>query len=243
MRSFPRSIPLAIVSVALLAQQPPAANPAAPPAAPSAEAKVREDGLYATLHTTMGALTIRLFEKEAPLTVQNFVGLARGGKAWTDPKTKRRTTRPMYPGTIFHRVIPEFMIQGGDPTGTGDGGTDIVKDEIVPTLKYDVPGRVGVANAGPGTGSCQFFVTEIPTPHLDGKHPIFGQVVENLELVGKIARVPRDASNRPNQPVKIEKITFERWAGGALVPEKAAAAKKVPAKKTAPAKKPAPAKK
>ena len=239
MRSYLRFLPLACLPLLLFAQQPPAAAPSASPGAP----KVREDGLYATLHTSMGALTIRLFEKEAPLTAANFVGLARGGKAWTDPKTKRRTTRPMYPGTIFHRVIPEFMIQGGDPTGTGDGGTDIVKDEIVPTLKYDVPGRVGVANAGPGTGSCQFFITEIPTPHLDGKHPIFVQVVENLELIGKIARVPRNASNRPNQAVTIDKITFERWAGGSIVPDKAAAPKRTPVKKAAPPKAAPPAKK
>jgi peptidyl-prolyl cis-trans isomerase A (cyclophilin A) len=208
---------------------------AQPPATPAAPAQPREDGLYATIRTSMGDITVKLFEKESPITVRNFYGLATGKKAWTDPKTHQRTTRPMYPGTIFHRVIPGFMIQGGDPTGTGMGGTDVIKDEFVPTLQFDVPGRLAMANAGPGTGSCQFFITEVPTTHLNGHHTIFGQVVENQELVGKIARVPaRDT--RPITPVKIVKIDFERWEGGKQVPVVAvappAAPKAGPAKTT-----------
>lgn len=217
-----RTLLLLLLPLALAAQTP-------------APEPVREDGLYATITTSMGAITVKLFEKEAPETVRNFMGLAMGGRAWTDPKTRRRTTRPMYPGTIFHRVIPGFMIQGGDPTGTGDGGTDVIIDEFVPSLNFDVPGRLAMANANePKTGSCQFFITEIATPHLNQKHTIFGQVVENQELVGKIARVPRGAvkENMPNEPVKLVSITFERWSGGQKTPvtPKAAPAKKAPAK-------------
>jgi peptidyl-prolyl cis-trans isomerase A (cyclophilin A) len=218
-------------------------TPAGQAPAGQAAATPREDGLYAIMQTSMGQFVIKLFEQESPITVNNFVDLATGRKAWTDPKTNARVRRPLYNGLIFHRVIPGFMIQGGDPTGTGMGGTDVIKDEFSPTLKFDVPGRLAMANAGPGTGSCQFFITEVPTPHLNGKHTIFGQVVENQELVGRIARVPRNAQDKPQTPVKIEKLSFERWKGGAMVPLRPTAAKKAaPVKKTAPAvKKSAPA--
>lgn len=171
----------------------------------------REPGLYATINTTMGAITVKLFEKEAPVTVKNFVDLALGRKAWVDPKTGQKVRRPLYNGVTFHRVIPGFMIQGGDPTGTGayDPGFTI-KDEIHPSLKFDVPGRLAMANAGPNTGNCQFFITEVPTPHLNGAHTIFGQVVEGQEIVGKIARVPRDANDKPRTPVRITSVTFQR---------------------------------
>jgi peptidyl-prolyl cis-trans isomerase A (cyclophilin A) len=199
----------------------------------------REDGLYATIQTSMGDITVRLFEKEAPITVKNFRGLATGTKAWTDPKTKQRVTRPLYNGTIFHRVIPNFMIQGGDPTGTGTGGTDVIKDEFAPSLKFDVPGRLAMANAGPGTGSCQFFISEVPTPHLNGLHTIFGQVIEGQDVANKIARVPA-TQTRPNTPVVIKTIVFNR-VGAA--PEPAAPAKPVVINKApaaaAPAKAPA----
>ena len=208
----------------------------------------KEDGLYANIRTSMGEMTVKLFEAESPITVKNFVDLALGRKAWTNPKTGLRAARPLYNGLTFHRVIPGFMIQGGDPTGTGMGGTDAIKDEFHPTLKFDIPGRLAMANAGPGTGSCQFFITEVPTPHLNGRHTIFGQVVKNQELVAKITGVPRGARDLPNTPVRIVKVDFERWAAGKLVPvvprAKPAAKKAVPAKKAAPAKKPAtPAKK
>jgi|SRR5579872_844609 len=191
-------------TTALLAQTP------ATPAAPAAPA--REPGLYATINTSMGPIVCILYEKEAPITVKNFVALARGGKPWTDPKTKAKTTRPLYSGTIFHRVIPGFMIQGGDPTGTGmgDGGLTPIPDEFSPTLRFDKPGRLAMANAGPRTGTCQFFITEGLTPHLNDKHTIFGQVVEGQDLVTKIARVPKNADDKPNTPVKILNIAIKR---------------------------------
>src|SRR5438094_5412096 len=217
----------------LLGQTPPA--PAAPkPAAPTPPA--REPGTYATFITSMGSIVCILYEKESPITVKNFIALARGGsKAWTDPKTGQKTTRALYTGTIFHRVIPGFMIQGGDPMGTGmgDGGMAPIPDEFHPSLKFDKPGRLAMANSGPRTGTCQFFITEVPTPHLDGKHTIFGQVVEGQDIVTKIARVPADANNKPKTPVKIVsiKITREGPAPAAPVTKKTAPT----AKKAAPA--------
>jgi len=192
-----------------------AQTPATPPPGTATDAAkpAREDGLYATLQTTQGNIVVKLYEKESPITVKNFVDLALGKKAWTDPKTGKRTTRPLYPGTIFHRVIENFMIQGGDPEGTGMGGTDVIKDEFHPTLKFDVPGRLAMANAGLGTGSSQFFITEVPTPHLNGGHTIFGQTVEGLDIVKKIARVPK-RGDRPVTPVVLQKITFERVGPG-----------------------------
>jgi peptidyl-prolyl cis-trans isomerase A (cyclophilin A) len=186
--------------------------------APKPATPARENGLYATIVTSMGSITVRLYEKESPITVKNFMDLSLGRKLWTDPKTGQRTKRPLYPGTIFHRVIPGFMIQGGDPTGTGMGGTDTIPDEFNPALSFDSPGKLAMANAGPGTGSCQFFITEVPTPHLDGRHTIFGQVVEGQDVVGQIVRVPRnEENNRPNTPVKIIRITFQRVGPGAPV--------------------------
>jgi peptidyl-prolyl cis-trans isomerase A (cyclophilin A) len=182
----------------------------------------------------MGDITVQLFERESPITVKNFQDLALGRKNWTNPKTGVRSSKPLYPGTIFHRVIPGFMIQGGDPTGTGMGGTDAIKDEFAPGLTFDKPGRLAMANAGLGTGSCQFFITEVPTPHLDGKHTIFGQVVEGQDLVGRIARVPK-TGDKPSTPVVIKAVTFARYKDGQIV-KPAAAPKKAPAKKsTAPA--------
>jgi peptidyl-prolyl cis-trans isomerase A (cyclophilin A) len=182
------------------AQAPPAA---APPA--------REPGLYATINTTQGAIVVKFFEKEAPITVRNFVGLARGTKPWKDPKTGLLVKRPLYNGTIFHRVIPNFMIQGGDPLGTGMGGPDFtIPDEFSPDLKFDVPGRLAMANVGrPHTGGSQFFITEVPTPHLNGLHTIFGQVVEGQDIVTKIAHVPVNGE-KPVTPVRITSIVIKR---------------------------------
>lgn len=187
--------------------QAPAAAPAAQPAAPA-----REPGLYATITTSMGPLTVKLYEKEAPITVKNFIDLAKGRKSWKDQKAGGASVRrPLYPGTTFHRVIPGFMIQGGDPTGTGAGDPGfVIPDEFAPTLKFDAPGRLAMANAGPKTGNCQFFITEVATPHLNGLHTIFGTVVEGQDLVGKIARVPRDSQDKPKTPVKIVSVTFKR---------------------------------
>jgi cyclophilin family peptidyl-prolyl cis-trans isomerase len=174
------------------------------------EAPAREPGLYATFTTSMGTIVARLFEREAPNTVSNFVGLALGTKAFTDPRTGRRTKRPLYNGSRFHRVIPGFMIQGGDPSGMGGGGTDPIKDEFYPGLAFDRPGRLAMANKGPDTGSCQFFITEVPTPHLNERHTIFGQVVAGQDIVEKIARVPTGEKDRPITPVRILRVSIKR---------------------------------
>jgi len=169
----------------------------------------------AVFETTMGALRCKLFPREAPKTVANFIGLADGTKDWTDPATgQKKHGVPLYSGTIFHRVIPGFMIQGGDPlgTGTGDPGYRFA-DEIVPSLTFDRPGRLAMANAGPGTNGSQFFITEVPTPHLNGHHTIFGQCDEaSVELVKKIARVPKNSRDKPLTPVRINKIVIEHGA-------------------------------
>jgi cyclophilin family peptidyl-prolyl cis-trans isomerase len=201
---------------------------AQPTQTPPAGTPSRAPGLYATMETSMGNMVIQLFEKEAPITVKNFVDLALGRKSWKDPQTGQQTSRPLYPGTILHRVIPGFMIQAGDPTGTGMGDPGfVIADEFVPTLRFDVPGRLGMANTGaPRTGNSQFFVTEVPTPHLNGKHSIFGQVVEGLGLVGTIARVPRDPNDRPRTPVRLLKITFKREGPAPPNAPEAAPAKK-----------------
>ncbi len=189
-----------------------------------------ENGLYATIETDVGAVKVRLFEKDAPLTVKNFVDLALGRTTYIDPRNGLPSKKPFYNGLTFHRVISGFMIQGGDPLGDGTGGTRVVPDEIRDDLKFDVPGRLAMANAGPSTGSCQFFLTEVPTPHLDGLHTIFGQVVEGQDLIPKISKVPTD-NDRPISPVKIVKVSIDR-----IGPEPAAPRPVAP-KKTAPQKK------
>lgn len=221
----------------------PAARTARPAAAKVAPAKPAAEpvstlppGLYTTIATNMGTVVAKLYEEESPITVKNFMDLALGKKAWTDPKTRQRTTRPLYNGLTFHRVIPNFMIQGGDPMGTGTGGTDAIADEFHPSLSFDRPGRLAMANAGPRTGSSQFFITEVPTPHLNGRHTIFGQVVEGQDVVEKIARVPRDEDDKPNMPVRMLRVSFKRIGeGGKALPliGKPAAAKPAAAKPAA----------
>jgi len=170
----------------------------------------RESGLYATIYTTQGAIAVRLFEKEAPLTVKNFVALARGTKAWKNPRTGKIVKRPLYNGAIFHRVIPNFLIQAGDPSGTGEGEPGFtIPDEFSPDLNFDVPGRLAMANVGPHTGNCQFFITEVPAPHLNGLHTIFGQVVDGLDVVTKIAHLPA-VGDRPAVAVRITAIVMKR---------------------------------
>ncbi len=217
--------------------KPPAAAAAKPPAA--AEAKpAREPGLYATINTSMGPIVIKLYEQESPITVKNFADLARGLKSFQDYKTGQFVKRPFYNGLTFHRVMPNFMIQGGDPTatGAGTGGIKPIPDEFHPSLKFDQPGRLGMANAGLGTGTTQFFITEVPTPHLNGLHTIFGQVVEGQELVGKIARVPAN-NTKPITPVRMVSVIIKREGspppGEVKPPVKKAAAPA--AKKAAPA--------
>ena len=169
-------------------------------------------GLYAVIHTSMGDITAELYEKDTPNTVRNFIALAQGKRPWLDPKTKKPTTRPLYDNITFHRVIPNFMIQTGDPTGTGAHNCGFVlKDEIVPNLRFDRPGRLAMANIGqPNTGACQFFITEKPFPDGNGAYTIFGQVVGGMELVGQIARVKRDGNDKPKVPVMLTHIEVVR---------------------------------
>lgn len=160
----------------------------------------------AILHTTMGDITCELFPGKAPMTVDNFIGLATGTKEWTNPasKAKKRNT-PLYDGTIFHRVIPNFMIQGGDPMGNGAGDPGYAFKDEFSDLRFDRPGRLAMANSGPNTNGSQFFITEVPTPHLNNKHTIFGQC-SPMSLVHKIARVPRDPNDKPFKPVRLTKV-------------------------------------
>jgi peptidyl-prolyl cis-trans isomerase A (cyclophilin A) len=145
--------------------------------------------LYAVFETSRGKIVVKLFEKEAPKTVANFVGLATGKQDWIDPRTGQKSKAKLYDGTSFHRVIPQFMIQGGDPLGTGTGGPGYkFEDEFQSSKKFDKPGLLAMANAGPNTNGSQFFITEVPTPHLNGRHTIFGEVVKGGDLVPQIAR-------------------------------------------------------
>jgi len=167
--------------------------------------------LRAKIQTNQGTIVARLFEDKVPNTVANFVGLARGTRAWQDPNSGEWKKKPFYDGLIFHRVIPDFMIQGGDPTGTGRGSPGYrFEDEFHPSLKHEKPGLLSMANAGPGTNGSQFFITERPTPHLDNRHSIFGEVIEGLEVVKKIARVNKGAMDRPVENVVMEKVTIYR---------------------------------
>jgi peptidyl-prolyl cis-trans isomerase A (cyclophilin A) len=170
------------------------------------------DQPVAVIETSMGNLTCVLFPKAAPLGVANFIGLARGTKDWSDPKTgKSMHGVPLYDNTIFHRVIPKFMIQGGDPAGTGAGNVGFqFKNETWPDLRFDQPGRLAYANAGPDTNGSQFFITEAATPFLDGNYTLFGQCdAASVDLVKKIARQPRNAQDRPDSPVVIKHIRIE----------------------------------
>ncbi|TAK05969.1 MAG: peptidylprolyl isomerase [Candidatus Manganitrophaceae bacterium] len=177
----------------------------------AAEQKKLPPGLYAVMETSQGNITLELFEKEAPKTVENFVGLAEGTKEWTDPKTKQKVKRPLYDGVIFHRVIPGFMIQGGDPLGNGTGGPGYqFEDEFSPNLKFDRPGRLAMANAGRNTNGSQFFITEGATDWLNNRHTIFGQVIEGQEVIKKIVSVPRDERDRPKTEVVIKKVQIIR---------------------------------
>jgi peptidyl-prolyl cis-trans isomerase A (cyclophilin A) len=167
----------------------------------------------ATLHTNVGDINVNLFPDHAPKTVRNFTGLAEGTQEWTDPKVKAKSTAPLYNGTIFHRVIPGFMIQGGDPLGTGTGGPGYrFDDEPHPELTFDKPYLLAMANAGPNTNGSQFFITVAPTTWLNFKHTIFGEVADQAsrDVVDAIAAVETGAQDRPKQDVVIESITVTR---------------------------------
>jgi peptidyl-prolyl cis-trans isomerase A (cyclophilin A) len=162
----------------------------------------------ATIETNMGDIHCTLFPDKAPVTVANFIGLATGKKPWTNPKTGQLVKgKPLYDGTTFHRVIPNFMIQGGDPEGTGVGGPGYKFNDETSDLRFDVGGRLAMANSGPNTNGSQFYITEAPTPWLDGKYNLFGQC-EDLDLVKKIARVETGTNNKPVTPVIIKHIVI-----------------------------------
>src|SRR5207237_2041798 len=172
----------------------------------------RQPGTYATFKTSEGTSVCRLFEKEAPKTVQNFIELAEGKREWTHPVNHRKSKEQLYDGTIFHRVIPNFMIQGGDPAGSGLGGPGYqFADETQGSPhKFDKSGKLAMANAGPNTNGSQFFITVAPTAWLTGKHTIFGEVVEGQDIVEKIVNLPRGRNDRPNKDVVVKSVAIER---------------------------------
>jgi cyclophilin family peptidyl-prolyl cis-trans isomerase len=170
-----------------------------------------DPGTYAKFSTTEGDFTIKLYETDAPQTVENFVGLAEGTKAWTEPATGKSVTRPFYDGLIFHRIIDGFMIQGGCPQGNGMGGPGYkFGDEFSPLRRHDRAGILSMANAGPGTNGSQFFITLGPTPHLNNRHTVFGEVVDGLDIVKKIGSVETGRQDRPVKDVVINTVTIER---------------------------------
>ena len=167
--------------------------------------------LNAEFVTSEGNFTIRLFDKEVPNTVANFVGLAEGSKEWTDPRTHQKTTQPYYDGIIFHRVIDGFMIQGGDPLGKGFGGPGYnFADEFHPSLRHTKAGILSMANAGPNTNGGQFFITLGPTPHLDNRHSVFGEVESGMDVVKKIGSTKTGAQDRPVKDVVIQTVKIRR---------------------------------
>jgi cyclophilin family peptidyl-prolyl cis-trans isomerase len=218
-----RYLTCTLIAATLSGQTPANPAPKTPSKAPTKKAAPvveqiplpSEPGEYAVFNTSMGRIIVKLYEKETPITVANFVGLAKGTKAFKDEKSGIPVRRPFYNGLTFHRVIPKFMIQGGDPqgTGTGGGGVTSIPDEFDPSLKFDRPGVLAMANVGrPNTGGCQFFITTTGSlpEHLNGKHTIFGQVVEGQDVVDAISEVPRDAQDKPLTPVVIKTLLIRR---------------------------------
>lgn len=168
-------------------------------------------GVYAQFVTTEGNFTIRLLDQEAPRTVENFVGLAEGTREWTDPRTHKKVTQPYYDGVVFHRIIDGFMIQGGDPLGQGIGGPGYkFADEFHPKARHNKAGILSMANSGPNTNGGQFFITLGPTPHLDDKHSVFGEVVEGMDVVQKIGRVATGERDRPIKDIVVSAVKIER---------------------------------
>ena len=168
-------------------------------------------GVYAHFSTTEGNFTIKFFHREVPNTVENFVGLAEGTKEWTDPRTRQKVKKPYYDGVVFHRVIDGFMIQGGDPMGTGTGGPGFTfADEFSPNLRHDKAGMLSMANRGPNTNGGQFFITLAPTPHLDNKHSVFGEVTEGMDIVRRIGSTPVGRQDRPVKEVSIVSMKIHR---------------------------------
>jgi peptidyl-prolyl cis-trans isomerase A (cyclophilin A) len=168
-------------------------------------------GTYAKFVTTEGNFSVRLFDQEAPRTVENFVGLAEVPKQWSDPRTNQKVQKPYYDGTIFHRVIKGFMIQGGDPLGQGIGGPGYnFADEFHPKARHDKAGIMSMANRGPNTNGGQFFITLAPTPHLDDRHAVFGEVVDGMDVVSKIGGTMTGDRDRPVKDIVIQHVTIEK---------------------------------
>jgi peptidyl-prolyl cis-trans isomerase A (cyclophilin A) len=189
------------------------AAPAASAQAPAAKEKKKMADTYATFKTSMGDLVVKLYPDKAPKTVENFVALAEGTKEWKDPRSGQTVKKPLYDGTVFHRVIPQFMIQGGDPLGNGTGGPGYkFADETRPDDQFGKPGILAMANSGPNTNGSQFFITEVPTPWLNGKHTIFGEVVQGADVVDLISRVKTGSQDRPVEDVTVDSVTIERSA-------------------------------
>jgi peptidyl-prolyl cis-trans isomerase A (cyclophilin A) len=164
-------------------------------------------GLYAVFETSAGKITCQLFPEQAPVTVNNFTELARGSKEFVDVSSGKRQKRPFYDGLVFHRVIPDFMIQGGCPLGSGTGGPGYkFQDEFLKGLGFDRPGRLAMANSGPNTNGSQFFITVAPTEWLNNHHTIFGQVIEGQDVADKISRLSKDHGDRPTTPVLITSL-------------------------------------
>src|SRR6184192_192944 len=224
------TILLCLVAVPLWSQsqtKPPAAkrSPKAPAAKSAADVSAR-------IETTAGKLNCKLFPGKAPIGVQNFIDLSEGKKDWTSPIShQKKHGVPLYDGTIFHRVIPNFMIQGGDPAGNGTGDPGYAfKNETSPDLKFDRPGRLAMANSGPDTNGSQFFITEVAYPSLNGNYTIFGQCDDaTVVLVKQIARMGKDANDHPYRPVKINHITIAKGGATAAKPAAARPAVKKPA--------------
>ena len=210
----------AFAALPALAQQSPATPPAQQPAAPAADdlpdapmataaALTMPNGPRVVMDTSMGRITCQFYQRQTPKAVANFIALATGTKDWTDPKThKVQHNKPLYDGTVFHRVIPEFMIQGGDPMGTGFGDPGYTfEDELDPNLTFDRPGRLAMANSGPNTNGSQFFITEMAYDTLNQHYTLFGQCDDaSVDVVKAIARVPRDGDDKPTTPVVLQKV-------------------------------------
>ncbi|MGA2672705.1 MAG: peptidylprolyl isomerase [Terracidiphilus sp.] len=229
----------AVLSISAQTAAKPATQPADDlPDAPqvTAAAMIHPNGPTVVMDTSMGRITCQFYEKQAPKAVANFIALAEGTKDWTDPTTKKlQHNKPYYDGTIFHRVIPEFMIQGGDPTGTGMGDPGFTfEDEFDPNLNFDGPGKLAMANSGPNTNGSQFFVTEQGYDSLNQHYTLFGQCDESsVTVVKTIARVERDSNDKPLTPVVLKKVTIVR-EGQPLPPSPAAASESAPKPAAAP---------
>jgi peptidyl-prolyl cis-trans isomerase A (cyclophilin A) len=203
------AVVFAASAFAQTASKPDEALPDAPTA--TAAAMIHPNGPTVIMDTSMGRITCQFFQKQAPKTVANFIALATGSKDWTDPvSNKVQHNKPLYDGTVFHRVIPDFMIQGGDPAGTGMGDPGFqFEDEFNPDLGFDVSGRLAMANSGPNTNGSQFFITTVPTQYLNQRHTIFGQCDASGTLVAQtIALVQRDSNDKPLTPVVLKKVTI-----------------------------------